>query len=136
MRKKSPPSIGAKRQERFAREMTEMRESGDWDCAEPAHFVALFVWMHTRVYEVEPIELTKGTEYALAARFAKTMLVTHFKSNVDATMEFMRWAWRRESEREQWRRDNGKDGGRLTARFFFSGTLVTDYRIAMARQRK
>jgi hypothetical protein len=48
----------------------------------------------------------------------------------------MRWVWRREAAREQWRRVKGQGGGRIGPWFMFSGALLTDWRLAVARDQK
>lgn len=120
---------------RWLEEMTKMLNSSEWDDAKPVHIVALFMWCHTQVYGVEPAEL-RGLEYGKAAMLAATALKHNFNGDIPAFVDFIRWAWDREYRREQWRRSNGKEGARMTFYTQFSTSLVTDYRLDLARKAK
>lgn len=118
---------------RVKAKMEEMAASGDWSGASGTHLVALYAWLHAQVYGVENAELD-GRQWALAAQAAGRMVANHFADDYGSAVVFLRWAWKREQGREQWRRENHKDGGRIGWRLQFSGSIVTDYRVDSARR--
>ena len=120
---------------RWKHEAQERFTSGEWAGAKPVHIVAFYMALHLHVYQIEPEEL-KGSTYLFAASAAERQLRTDFKNNVEDFIEFMRWVWIREEEREKWRRENGRDGGRIGWKLMFSPTLLTDYRLYKARTGK
>lgn len=107
-------------------------EVGDWTPATPIHLVALYLWCHHTVYGVIAGEV-QGKEYAIAAKTAKDFLQIQFEGDINKCVSFIRWTWKREEEREQWRRSNNQQGKRIGWRLQFSPSLVTDYKLAMAR---
>lgn len=109
------------------------RESDDWVGAKPAHFVALYVWCHTKIYGVAPAEL-EGFEWWAATRAAETLLEKEFGNDPYSLVDFMKWCWREESRREKWRKEHKTEGGRLTwqAQFRPAGRM-TEYRIQKMR---
>lgn len=112
-----------------------MRQSGDWSDALPRHLVVLHGMIHEHVYGVAPAEST-GAEFAAAAVAAARMLKVDFGGDAQAMFEFIRWSWQREQDREEWRRQNHKEGGRLDwRRQFCQRGILTDYRVDMARKR-
>ncbi len=117
---------------RICAEMTEFTKSADWTDATSTHFVALYAFMHLRIYGVECIELGP-TDRLRAAGMAARKLKTHFDNDGNEMASFMRWVWTREKVREQWRRDNNAEGGRIGWNFQFNGRLLTDYRLGLAR---
>lgn len=105
-----------------------------WDGATGRHFVALYADLHFRVYGVAPADL--GTkERAWAAKLANDLLAKEFDSNPAALAEFLAWTWRREKGREEWRRAQGRSGGRIDYRLQFGTRLLVDYRIEKARRK-
>lgn len=106
--------------------------SGAVASLEPKHFVALYADLHFRVYGVEPIDLG-SKERAFAAKLARDMLEKDFAGDAAKMAEFVSWAWSREKEREQWRRDNGRDGGRISWRFQFGRQLLADFKVRKVR---
>jgi hypothetical protein len=131
-RKQKGPT--AAKVEKMIAEMNEMRTSNDWSEARPAHLVALYAWAHAQVYGVPASELV-GLNWLAAASASAKLVRDEFGDDPSVAVEFMRWTWKREKSREQWRRDNGKDGGRLTWRAQFQQRYVlTDYRIDQARK--
>lgn len=136
-RKKKPKTMAAAVFNRALAEVDEMLRSGEWEGAGARHMVALYDRMHERCYGIEPAELGP-TERFQAGLLAGNMLKSEFRGDVVEMVEFVLWAWERELGRERWRRENGKDGGRLGARLMFrSGSgafLLTDYRVHLARR--
>ena len=59
---------------------------------------------------------------------------THFGNEPQELADFIWWTWKREIGREKYRRENGRDGGSISWALQFSGRLLTDYRISMARE--
>ena len=133
-KKASRPKGSARDAMASAREEAKaMTEGGDWSEAQPRHLVALHSLLHEHVYGVEP--LMTAREHGIATSCAAGMLRYDFEGNVAMMVEFIRWCWRREAEREQWRRQNGRDGGRLDWRRQFTGKgPLTDYRVELARK--
>jgi hypothetical protein len=116
-------------------EMDAMAESGDWSAAKGHHLVALYAWCHNAVYGVEPLELDSRA-WAIAGTCATRMVEQHFDQDPGKAIEFMRWAWDREREREEWRRANGRSGRRIGWQLQFSGSLITDWKLDIARRAK
>ena len=120
-------------------EVRAMLADGDFSNARPTHLVALYEWCHEQVYGVRPLEMEQGDNWKMAV-FAAARLVKHeFRDDMAATVEFVRWTWRRERWREGKRRETnqaigsvGRIGWRLQ---FVQRHLVTDYRIDLARSR-
>lgn len=129
-RKTIPPAAMA----RATAEMEEMKRTGDWSTALPRHFVAAFEAQHVLVYGVADAEMNGATRM-MAAGAAHRMLQHEFGGDQDAMALYMRWAWIREEGREKWRRENGRDGGRVGWRLMFGGALLTDYRLDQQRRR-
>jgi hypothetical protein len=109
--------------------------SGEWDEARPIHFVAAYALLHKKVYAVECSELTPQARlYASGA--AARMLRDEFGDERAEMAEFLRWTWKREKEREAWRRAKNRAGGRIGWRLQFGGSLLTDYRLDLARRKR
>lgn len=119
--------------ERAREQMHAMAESADWEQAGGAHLVALYEWLHEQVYGVATAELDART-WALAAQAAARMADQQFEGDYGRAVVFMRWVWKREIEREKWRRENGKSGSRIGWKLAFHGSLVTDYKVDRARR--
>jgi len=109
-------------------DMKRMAESGEWDGAGGLHLVVLYEFLHREVYGVEALELDAKTR-RMATSAAKSLTEKFFGGDYGATVSFMRWAWQREQGREEWRRANGREGGRLGWPLQFSARLVSDYRL-------
>jgi hypothetical protein len=97
------------------------------------HLVAFFAWCYREVYGVEAVDLLGVA--GLGARSAADKLVREqFDGDPGACVQFIRWAWYREREREAWRREHKRDGRRLDWRAQFVGrSLLAEYRLAVAR---
>jgi hypothetical protein len=113
-------------------EMPRMAKAGDWGDATGMHMVALYGFMHQEVYGFEPLELDKKA-WASGAKHALRCCEKFFGADYGALAEFMRWCWKREIERETWRKANQRDGARLTWRWQFAAQLVSDYRVHAQR---
>lgn len=114
-------------------EVNAMLREGKWSEATAKHFVALYADLHFRVYGIEPADLDPKQRLA-AVSMASSMMQNEFGGSAIEMAEFVRWAWSREKERETWRRENGRQGSRLTWRFQFGRSLLTDYRLERARK--
>lgn len=119
--------------ERARARAAEMRASGDWDQATGHDLVALYEWSHEQVYEVRPAELDpKG--WAIAAATAARMVEQHFEGDAGKAAAFIHWVWRREYDREQWRREQRVSGQTIGWKLQFGhGSLVTQYKIDCKR---
>jgi hypothetical protein len=111
----------------------KMLEAGEWSKATGRLFVALYADLHFRVYGVAPVDLGPR-ERVFAARAATVMLERTFADAAEMA-RFVAWTWSRERERENWRRENGKDGGRIDWRLQFGNKLVPEFRISEARKK-
>lgn len=113
--------------DRAKEETARFLDAGDWSQARGTHLVALYAWLHEKVYGVETAELD-GKSWAAAASMAQRMVDSYFDRSFEKAVAFMHWTWRREQERDKWARANGRSRGRVGWRLQFSGTIVTDYR--------
>lgn len=113
----------SKRQvEKFIAEAREMMRTGRWEGAQPAHFLAAWAYLHTAVYGVAPPELERE-EWAGAVNSVKKLLRDECRGRPEVMVSYVRWFWRREKEREDWRRKNQREG------------RVVNWRDAFARRR-
>ncbi len=118
--------------EREIERARRMMRDGDWAEARATTFVALWSLLFERTYGVPAPLLPR--ERLFAARLAGAMLKREFDSDPAAMASFMRWAWKREKEREEWRRVHKRDGGSVGWRLMFGPNLLTDYKLAAARR--
>ncbi len=122
-----------------AEQVAQIVKTKTWASLQPVHFVELYVLGHKAVYGVEPAELTgsgKGASNARkgAASAAGRMLRQEFGDRPTEMVRFFDWVWKREQGREQWRKENGREGGRLTWQVMIAGrAILTDYRAAKLR---
>jgi hypothetical protein len=118
---------------RKARTQTEeMLCTGDWSDATGRHHVALFMLLHEKVYGATAAEMNGRACYASAAQAAR-LQAENFDDDPAALATFVLWTWKREHERETWRRKNGKSGGRISARLQFGTFMLGDYAVDMKR---
>ena len=111
-----------------------MIRSGDWDNARASHLVALYDRLHVRCYKVECAELGPSERYN-AAMMAANMVKRHFGGEYVEAAAFMRWVWEKEIKDEKWRRDHERfNARRIGYRLMFSGSMITDYRLYLARR--
>jgi hypothetical protein len=132
-RGKKTKTIGDTAFMRTLEQVADMLKSGKWKEAEGKHFVALYADLYFRVYGVMPGDLGPK-ERVYATKTAGLLLQRSFGGDPEAMAKFLAWTWTREKEREQWRRENSRDGGIIDWRLQFSGKLVSSYRIAEARK--
>lgn len=129
---RKPRGISQKKFDEATARAAEMAASLDWSKARAIDFVALYASMHERVYGAAPVmsPVDRLNASFMAAAFQRT----HLEDDPQRLADFLWWVWRREKERESWRRENGRDGGSISWRLQFSPRLLTDYRVAMARE--
>lgn len=125
---------------RFSSEVASMVRGRDWDRQgndlKAGHLVCLYAWCHGEIYRVQPSELDDGKEFALASIHVRGFADKEFRGDLVEAVRFVQWTWKREEGREKWRLQNGKSGQRIGWRLQFSSSLVTDYRIDLARRAK
>jgi hypothetical protein len=109
-------------------------KSGEWSDATAPTLVGLYAIFHEITYKSLPLELDQKMEFKRAAGMARALL-NMFDDDVDATVEFMKWSWKREQSRIKWANDQGKERGRFVYRFAFAASQVTDYRVEKSRRR-
>lgn len=133
-RKGKSKTIAASTFDRSLAEVDEMIKTGEWDKAKATHLVALYDRLHFRCYKVEASELGPAERYN-AAMMAANLVRREFGGEYPEAAEFMRWAWEREISAEKWRRENNRlHARRLGVRLMFGGTLLSDYRLYLARR--
>lgn len=133
-RKSKSKTIAASAFNRARVDVQEMIDSGDWTQCGARHLVALYDLMHLKCYGVEALELGAAERYN-AAMMAANLVKRQFDGDYVEAVEFMRFVWTKEISTEKWRRENGREGRRIGIRLMFGGSLVTDYRVALARKR-
>lgn len=126
-------SVAASTHDRTRAETQRMIDTRDWEGCAPRHLVALYDLMHRKTYGIDA-PMT-GTERHRATLMAGGFVKRAFGGDMDKALHYLRWLWTREMDREKWRRENGRDGGRLELRWIFGNRLLTDYQVAMARKR-
>lgn len=121
----------------LAKQITEthaMMKSDDWSQAKASHLVALYVILHEKIYGVAP-EL-KGDELKQAKLVAGQFLKTRCKGKFEKAVEYMKWVWKRERGREDWRRNNHIDGKVLGWRLILKvDSMWTEYRVGQERRK-
>lgn len=96
--------------------------------------VSVWAWAHEELYGVSPASELAGLAWLAAGSSAEGLIRGEFGGDGARALDFVKWALRREQEREAWRKRNGKEGGRLTWRQLFSlRQLVVDYRVSLQR---
>lgn len=137
-KKKSKRKLAAPARDRrvgLRQEALEILISGRWVDALPDHFVELYVYLHTKVYGVEPTEMS-GKDWPLAKTAAARMLTKEFNGEQVRMADFFRWVWSMQERDEKRRKAGSKDDDfRVTWRYQFSSKLLTQWRVAVARGR-
>jgi hypothetical protein len=110
-------------------------ESTDWTGSQCRTFLAAYALLHEQIYGVEAEELTP-TERQFALPIIGNFLHRKFNDDPNLLAAFLRWVWVREKGREEWRRQNNQPGRRILWRLQFSGSLLTDYKLDLARGRR
>lgn len=132
-RKKKTRAVAASAHGRTIAEASTMMRTRKWDGCAARHLVALYDLMHERTYGV-------ASEMSPTERYRSTMLMGAFVKRSFAgdfveAVAYFRWVWTREIGREKWRRENNvTDGRRIGFALMMSGSMVTDYRLALHRQ--
>jgi hypothetical protein len=107
-------------------------KNNDWSTARAIHFVALYLKMHLEIYGVEAADC--GPEERLqAAGIAGKMLEREFGGEPERMVDFVHWVWKREAGAERWRRENGREGRRISWMLQFSSKLLLDYKVNYRR---
>jgi hypothetical protein len=109
-----------------------MIDSREWKAARPRHLVALYVRMHEHVYRTGPSEL-RGKTWTAACLMAARLLERELGGDVERMVDFIAWAWKREKRAHA---RGGDDRRRMGWRLQFSPSLVTDYRVYLASDRR
>lgn len=125
--------------DRAAEEIAAFRSDPDrWVTGTPAHFVALYAWLHAEVYGAPPAELRSDAWWGAVSAAAK-LLRDEFSGEPLRLLDYIRWTWRRERGREQKAaaRDDGGESRRIGWKLqFVYKHLLTDYRVDAARAGK
>ena len=140
-KRKPRPSIAAKGWADALALVDERMISAEWERVTPAEWVALYARLHVAVYGMECLELQDSKTRATAAQMAKKLrslqqqhMTWTFPDDV-AFAEYIHWAWRREKEREGWRRENnGGRGGKLHWRNLFGLLVLGEYQLEQKRK--
>lgn len=117
-------------------------KSGEWGDVNGEQvgplMVALYIICHERVYGVRPLEVMAPEEFPTASLAAKRLHVDVFNADLEAMVEFVRWAWDRERGREQWRAENHQETRRVGWRLQFglNSALLTDYKVSQVKARR
>lgn len=132
-RKKAPKTVGAATFEKSLVEVDAMLESRDWSRCQARHLVALYDRMHLKCYGIEAVELGPAARYN-AGMMASGLVRREFDGDFQEAIDYMRWAWTKEIRKEKWLRENNKSGRRISSYLMFNGSLLTDYRLFLARR--
>lgn len=117
----------------------EALNAAGWVGAEPKHLVALYAWLHERVYAVPPEDLTRDPLAWLGAVSAATKLLREeFGGEPVRAVAWVRWVWVREKRTEDRKRAGGDESTfRIGWRYMFcKRSLVVDYRRALAQAKE
>jgi hypothetical protein len=128
-----PKTIAAAVFNRARAETSAMMETGDWSSCTARHLVALYDLMHVKCYGVEA-SMSSSERHTLVLR-AGGFVKREFSGDYDRAIDYFRWLWTREMGREKWRRENHREGMRVTLGMCLSGMVITDYRLHLTRTR-
>lgn len=127
---RSRPRVGLVK---LTNQTKSMMDGDDWSKAQPMHLVGLYIILHKMVYGVAPT--LDAQELAFAKVAAREFMRTKCKGKFDIGLEFMRWVWSRERNREQYRRDKHIDGKVLGWRSILKyPEFWTEYRVGQERR--
>jgi hypothetical protein len=110
--------------------------SGEWNDSKGATFVGLHAFCHKMVYGIVPDELYVPGLFRAAARGAAKALHEFFDDDPAELAAFVRWSWEREKRKNSWAQANGVDRSRLSWKWQFSRSLLTDYKIDLSTRRR
>lgn len=139
--RKGPKKVRTRAPAKLAAELDEMVQTGDWSKVEPAHIVEFYAFCHRQVYGARPPELDRSGKIGDRERMGaissvKKLVADCFEGDHVAAALFVRWAWKREDEREKWARSKKVERSRLTWRALFAGRgIYGDYLVACHRQK-
>ncbi len=125
--------VSAAQRRRHMELAEQLCRTEEWAAAKPGVLVALYAKLHAHVYGVLPAELDSPREWLQACRAAGLLVKRDFGGDAARAVDFMAWCWDREEGRERWRREHGRDGGRIGWRLQFSRSLLSDWRVDQAR---
>lgn len=116
-------------------EFEQLRSRSDFDGMHPRHLVAMYIIAHEWIYGVRPSEVVgKVAQGAVSA--CKKMMREEFDDDPVNLLRYLRHTFKKEKEREEWRRKNNQPGARLSYRdVFVYRRKLDDYRVDMARAR-
>lgn len=132
--RKGGKSVSPARWKKVREEVEAMNEVGGeagWKEATPLHFLAMLEDLHEDVYGV-PVAHT-GRDRAKASGALAGFMKRQLGVDSAVMYRFLIWAWDREKKTEVWRRENGREGARLTWERVVTGGPLTDYRVALSR---
>ena len=109
----------------------EMMRTGDFERADALHFLAVHDYLHEQIYGV-PDPDVMGPALRISRTQVQGMLTALGSKKLT---DFVRWAWNEERRRETWRRENHRDGARMSAQRLFSRSKLTEFYIAVQRQK-
>jgi len=109
----------------------QMMRKGDFERADALHFLAAHDHLHEQIYGV-PDPDVMGPALRISRSQVQGMLSS---LGTKRLTDFVRWAWKEEQRRETWRRENHRDGARMSAQRLFSRSKLTEFYIAMQRQK-
>lgn len=137
VKRKKPVSRRGPQLEKIRRDITKAADIAKteqrWGEFNAPLLVALYAWLHEQVYGIDPASELIGKAGLGARKAAKTLLDTEFGGDRGEFLVFMRWVWYRERERERWRIENNRQGGRISWQYQFSPRLVNEYRVTKRR---
>lgn len=130
-------SNGERALDRSREEALAMFRARDFAKAEARHVVALHAMLHKEILGADEADLDAEV-FLGAVSAAKKLCTEAFGGDVAELVEYVRWAWGREKQREARRRANEETNGfRLSWRWLFAARqTLTDYRVAQHRSRK
>jgi hypothetical protein len=133
-KKRVSRSVSPARYEQIVDETREMMRTRCWDDCAPRHLVALYDLLHEETYGVDACLTSKDRHRAqlLFGGFVKRV----FDGEVTEAILYFFWAWKREKEREAWRRENHRDGMRLGVGLLCSSGFTADYKLHLHRNRR
>ena len=122
---------GKRAAERHATVAREALRTGDWSRATPLTFVVLYELRFADVYGQDPALTARDRQ--LASFRASALLRDQFDDDLGAMAAFVLWVWKREREREEYRRARKSAGGVVSWQVQFNAKLAVEYRIQEGR---
>lgn len=130
---RSKSSPGTRRKDYIA-EVESRIARQDWNNVNVGLLVAIYWVCHVKIYGTPPAELDSASAWTNAMKCAGLLVQQQFDGDVQKAVNFLRWVWTREREREEWRKKNDVPTKRISwQQQFIYKTLVTDWRAAKFR---